>query len=61
WVSIYIGVAVMCNRLSPYHRGPKCPPKGFDILTSIGSYWQAVMHLINLRIDIAYDPSIMVG
>ncbi|KAG1784522.1 uncharacterized protein HD556DRAFT_1314999 [Suillus plorans] len=33
----------------------------FDILTSIGSYRQAVMHLINLGIDIAYDPGVMVG
>jgi hypothetical protein len=61
WASIYTGVAVMCNRFSPYHRDPKCPPEGFDILTSIGSYRQAVMHLINLGIDIAYDPGVMVG
>ncbi|KAG2056556.1 hypothetical protein BDR06DRAFT_879685 [Suillus hirtellus] len=61
WASIYTRVTVMCNRLSPYHRDLKCPPEGFNILTSIGSYRQAMMHLINLGINIAYDPSIMVG
>ncbi|KAG1901136.1 uncharacterized protein F5891DRAFT_1187832 [Suillus fuscotomentosus] len=61
WASIYTGVTVMCNRLSPYHKDPKCPPEGFNILTSIRSYRQAMMHLINLGIDIAYDPGVMVG
>ncbi|KAG1806163.1 hypothetical protein EV424DRAFT_1329844 [Suillus variegatus] len=61
WAFIYTGVTVMCNKFSPYHQDPKCPPEGFNILTSIRSYRKDMMHLINLGINIAYDPGIMVG
>ncbi|KAG0691871.1 hypothetical protein DFH29DRAFT_1009944 [Suillus ampliporus] len=61
WASVYTGTAIMCNRQSPKHRDPKCPPKAFDILTSIGSYQHAVMQLANLRIELIYNPGIMVS
>ncbi|KAG1897294.1 uncharacterized protein F5891DRAFT_982687 [Suillus fuscotomentosus] len=61
WVSAYTGAAVVCNRDTPGHRDPKCPPEGFDILTSIGSYDNAVMNLTNLGIDLAYNPGVMVS
>ncbi|KAG0695406.1 hypothetical protein DFH29DRAFT_814205 [Suillus ampliporus] len=61
WASVYTGAAVMCNRQSPEHRDPKCPPEAFDILTSIGSYRHAVMQLTNLRIELIYNPGIMVS
>jgi hypothetical protein len=61
WASAYTGAAVVCNRDTPGHRDPKCPPEGFDILTSIGSYDNAVMNLTNLGIDLAYNPGVMVS
>ncbi|KAG2100177.1 uncharacterized protein F5147DRAFT_777084 [Suillus discolor] len=61
WTSIYMGVAIMCNRKSPSHRDPKCPPEGFDILTCIGGYGHGIMQLTNLGIELAYDPRVMVG
>ncbi|KAG2341408.1 hypothetical protein BDR05DRAFT_888211, partial [Suillus weaverae] len=33
----------------------------FDILTCIGSHPRAVMQLTNLRIDLAYNPGVMVS
>ncbi|KAG0701035.1 hypothetical protein DFH29DRAFT_806870 [Suillus ampliporus] len=61
WASVYTGAAIMCNRQSPKHRDPKCPPEAFDILTSIGSYRHAVMQLTNLGIELIYNPGIMVS
>ncbi|KAG1829556.1 hypothetical protein DFJ58DRAFT_671833 [Suillus subalutaceus] len=61
WTSVYTGAAIICNRKSPSHRDPKCPPEGFDILTCIGGYDHGVMHLTNLGIDLAYDPGVMVS
>ncbi|KAG1798400.1 hypothetical protein EV424DRAFT_1546255 [Suillus variegatus] len=61
WTSVYTGAAVMCNRQSPSHRDPKCPPEGFDILTCIGGYGHGIMQLTNLGIELAYDPGVMVS
>ncbi|KAG1793250.1 uncharacterized protein HD556DRAFT_1238066 [Suillus plorans] len=61
WALVYTGAAVVCNRDSPDHRDPKCPPEAFDILTSIGNYRHAVMHLTNLGIDLVYTPGVMVS
>ncbi|KAG1847494.1 hypothetical protein C8R48DRAFT_545126, partial [Suillus tomentosus] len=61
WTSVYTGAAIMCNRKSPSHRDPKCPPEGFDILTCIGGYGHGVMQLTNLGIELAYDPGVMVS
>ncbi|KAG1868328.1 hypothetical protein DFJ58DRAFT_837967 [Suillus subalutaceus] len=58
WAS---AAAVMCNHQSPNHRDPKCLPEAFDILTSIGSYRQAIMKLPNLGIELAYNPGVMVS
>ncbi|KAG0699571.1 hypothetical protein DFH29DRAFT_1001909 [Suillus ampliporus] len=59
WASVDTSAAIMCNRQSPKHRDPKCPPEAFDILTSIGSYRHAVMQLTNLGIELIYNPGVM--
>lgn len=61
WASVYTGATVMCNRNSPDHRDPKCPPEAFDILTCIGNYHHGVMQLTNLGIDLLYNPGVMVS
>ncbi|KAG2337824.1 hypothetical protein BDR05DRAFT_861212, partial [Suillus weaverae] len=61
WASIYTGAAIMCNRQSPEHRDPRCLPEAFDILTCISSYPHIVMQLTNLRIDLVYNPGVMVS
>ncbi|KAG1873302.1 hypothetical protein C8R48DRAFT_769736 [Suillus tomentosus] len=61
WASVYTGAAVMCNRQSPNHRDPKCPPEGLDILTCTGGYDRTVMQLTNLGIDLVYNPGVMVS
>ncbi|KAG1839395.1 hypothetical protein C8R48DRAFT_621665 [Suillus tomentosus] len=61
WALVYTGAAVMCNRDSPCHRDPKCPPEAFDILTCISSYQHAIMRLTNLGIDLVYNPGVMVS
>ncbi|KAG2085888.1 uncharacterized protein F5147DRAFT_588748 [Suillus discolor] len=61
WASVYSSAAIVCNGQSPSHWDPKCPPEGFDILTCIGSYDHAVMNLTNLRIDLVYNPGVMVS
>ncbi|KAG2053985.1 hypothetical protein BDR06DRAFT_885024 [Suillus hirtellus] len=61
WASAYTGAAVVCNRDTLGHCNPKCLQEGFDILTSIKSYDNIVMNLINLGIDLAYNPGVMVS
>ncbi|KAG1772258.1 hypothetical protein EV702DRAFT_976827 [Suillus placidus] len=61
WASVYTGASVMCNRNSPDHRDPKCPPEAFDILTCIRNYHHGVMQLTNLGIDLLYNLGVMVS
>ncbi|KAG2058072.1 hypothetical protein BDR06DRAFT_877060 [Suillus hirtellus] len=61
WVLAHTGATVVCNRDTPGHHDPKCPPEGFDILTSIRSYDNAVINLTNLEIDLGYNPGVMVS
>ncbi|KAG1743977.1 uncharacterized protein EDB91DRAFT_1246861 [Suillus paluster] len=61
WASVYTSATVMCNRQSPDHRDPKCPPEAFNILICIGSYPHAIMQLTNLGIELVYNPGVMVS
>ncbi|KAG2048902.1 hypothetical protein BDR06DRAFT_894573 [Suillus hirtellus] len=61
WAAVYISAAVMCNRDSPNHHDPKCPPKAFDVLTCIGSYSRAIIRLTNLGINLVYKLGVMVS
>ncbi|OJA13660.1 hypothetical protein AZE42_13725 [Rhizopogon vesiculosus] len=35
WASVFNVVTVMCNRSTPPHRDPKCPPEALDIMMSV--------------------------
>ncbi|OJA08836.1 hypothetical protein AZE42_12272 [Rhizopogon vesiculosus] len=35
WASVFNVATVMCNRLTPPHRDPKCPPEDLDIMMSV--------------------------
>ncbi|KAG1752336.1 uncharacterized protein EDB91DRAFT_1021547, partial [Suillus paluster] len=61
WASVYTSATIMCDCQSPDHRDLKCLPEAFDILTCIGSYPHAVMQLTNLRIELVYNPGVMVS
>ncbi|KAG2054012.1 hypothetical protein BDR06DRAFT_884979 [Suillus hirtellus] len=61
WVSAYSSASIVCNRQSPSHCDPKCPPEAFDILTCIGSHKYVVMNLTNLGINLLYNLGVMVS
>ncbi|OJA15193.1 hypothetical protein AZE42_12191 [Rhizopogon vesiculosus] len=50
WASVFNVATVMCNRLTPPHRDPKCPPEDLDIMMSVSEYTPVVMDLMNLGI-----------
>ncbi|OJA07793.1 hypothetical protein AZE42_12694 [Rhizopogon vesiculosus] len=61
WASVFNMVTVMCNRSTPPHRDPKCPPEALDIMMSVGEYEPAVMDLKNLGITLGYKSGTMVA
>jgi hypothetical protein len=61
WASVYNVATVMCNRSTPPHRDPRCPPEAFDIMTSFGPYGTAFMKIPNFGIKLAYNSGTMVA
>jgi len=61
WASVFNVATVMCNRSTPPHRDPKCPPEALDIMMSVGEYGPAVMDLTNLGITLGYQSGTMVA
>ncbi|KAG1787389.1 uncharacterized protein HD556DRAFT_1246919 [Suillus plorans] len=61
WASVLNCAAVICNRQCPLHRDPRSPPEGFDVMTSVGEYYDGLMTLSNLGIQLRYNSGAMVA
>jgi hypothetical protein len=61
WASVFNVATVMCNRSTPPHRDPKCPPEDLDIMTSVGWYGPTTMELTNLGVKLGYASGTMVA
>jgi hypothetical protein len=61
WASVFNVATIICNRSTPPHRDPKCPPEALDVMMTVGNYGPAVMDLPNLGIRLGYDSGTMVA
>ncbi|KAG1844902.1 hypothetical protein C8R48DRAFT_617675 [Suillus tomentosus] len=61
WASVLNCAAVICNRQCPLHRDPRSTPEGFDVMTSVGHYYDGLMTLSNLGIQLRYNSGAMVA
>ncbi|KAG1843424.1 hypothetical protein C8R48DRAFT_678765 [Suillus tomentosus] len=61
WASVLNCTAVICNRQCPLHRDPRSTPEGFDVMTSVGHYYDGLMTLSNLGIQLRYNSGAMVA
>ncbi|KAG1883853.1 hypothetical protein F4604DRAFT_1536029, partial [Suillus subluteus] len=60
WASVFMAVAIICNRCSPLHCDPLSHSQWFDVMTSVGNYGAARMKMPNIGIEVVYDSGVMV-
>ena len=62
WQSVYTGIAIICNRVTPFHRDTKGKPEWFDILLSYSEPGASpVLSISDLGLDLDYSSGTVVG
>lgn len=61
WGSPFSAMSFINNRITPAHRDSKSRKPYFDILSSIGSFNQAVLEFEGLGFDVVMRPGAVVG
>jgi hypothetical protein len=62
WQSVYTGIAVVCNRLSPAHRDSKSKAEWFDTLLSYSDIGTSPRLLLtDIGLDLEYSSGTVVG
>jgi hypothetical protein len=60
WPSIFTGIAVIVNRITPPHTDRGGEPEWYDLLVSAGSSQKAVLKLDELDAELEYRPGTIV-
>ena len=61
WTSVYSGISVICNRLTPAHRDVSSRKQWYDLLASVGCYRNCNLKLPGLGVLLEYGPGSVVG
>lgn len=61
WTSIYSGIEVIVNRVTPVHRDSEAAPSMYDLLVSAGTHQQAWMDLPDVKARLTYEPCTVVA
>ena len=61
WKSVYMGIQVISNRLTPAHRDSKGQPHWYDLLVSLGHGGIPELSLEDLGLKLRYPTGTVVG
>jgi hypothetical protein len=62
WQSVYTGIAIISNRLTPFHRDSKGRPEWYDILANYsGNAGRPRLLMKDLGMDLEYSSGTVVG
>lgn len=61
WESIYTGIQVICNRLTPSHRDSKGRAEWYDLLVGLSTTSLPYLVVSELGLEMAYYPGTVVG
>lgn len=61
WASVFSGVAVISNRITPPHRDGGSRRNWYDLLAALGSYRNCHLELPGVGISLEYAPGAVVG
>lgn len=56
WPSIFNALSIISNRESPRHRDNNSRPEWYDLLTSVGPFYNSVLELPGIGVRLAYNP-----
>ena len=61
WTSVFNGVSVIFNRLTPAHRDGNTRKQWYDLLVTLGHYRNCNLELPGLGLSLEYGPGTVVG
>jgi hypothetical protein len=61
WPSVYTGMQVIVNRVTPLHRDNGGCPTHYDLLVSAGIHSDAVLGIKELGLSLCYSPGTLVS
>jgi len=61
WTSVFSGVSVIRNRITPLHRDGKSRFQWYDLLATLGNYQNCNLELPGLGVSLEYGPGTVVG
>jgi Oxygenase domain of the 2OGFeDO superfamily len=61
WTSVFNGVSVICNRLTPPHRDNNSRRQWYELLVTLGRYQDCNLELPGLGVSLKYGPGTVVG
>jgi hypothetical protein len=61
WTSVFNGVSVICNRVTPPHRDSNSRKQWYDLLASVGRYQDCNLDLPGLGLSLEYGPGTVIG
>jgi hypothetical protein len=61
WTSVYSGISIISNRITPPHRDSKSRFPWYDLLVTLGKYRNCNLELPGLGISLEYGPGTVVG
>jgi hypothetical protein len=61
WTSVFNGVAVISQRITPPHRDLNSMPHWYDMLVALGQYQNCDLKFPGLEVSLEYGPGTIVG
>lgn len=61
WSSVFSGIAVICNRVTPAHYDTKGYDESYDVLLTGGQYTDCWIKVEELDAEFLYNPGTLVG
>jgi hypothetical protein len=61
WTSVFNGVSVICNRITPVHRDSNSRKQWYDLLASVGCYCNCKLELPGLGLSLEYGSGTVIG
>ena len=61
WTSMYSGIEVIVNRVTPVHRDPAAAPTMYDFLISAGTHEEVWLDLPDVKARLSYNPGTAVA
>ena len=61
WTSIFSGIEVIVNRITPPHRDSQAAPPVYDLLVSAGTHEEAWFDLPDIQTRLSYNPCTVVA